>query len=170
MSTSTSAQEPCAPSASTSAAHDEVDRNLAILSYVLLFFAIFFAGAPALIAVAIAYARRRDAEALARSHFRFQILIFWIGFALTLLAALSGLVAVFSMLGDIIKTAIHGGWDSWDMVSFETQDIRVDGWVIAAAVGTVFMGALTALWLIVTSAYGFIMLASNRSLGQTRPK
>ena len=32
----------------------DVDRNLALLGYGLLFFAIFFAGVPALIAVAIA--------------------------------------------------------------------------------------------------------------------
>ena len=46
---------------------DEVDRNLALLDYGLLFFAIFFAGLPALVAVAIAYAREgRLQEALAQ--------------------------------------------------------------------------------------------------------
>ena len=39
----------------------DVDRNLALLAYGLLFFAIFFAGVPALVAVAIAYSRRREA-------------------------------------------------------------------------------------------------------------
>ena len=39
----------------------DVDRNLGLLAYGLLFFAIFFAGVPALIAVAIAYSRSRDA-------------------------------------------------------------------------------------------------------------
>ena len=42
----------------TTVAHDEVDRNLAFVTYGLLFFSVFFAGVPALIAVAIAYARR----------------------------------------------------------------------------------------------------------------
>ena len=44
--------------------HDDLDRNLAFVAYGLLFFACFLAGAPALGAVAIAYARRHDASAM----------------------------------------------------------------------------------------------------------
>src|ERR1700739_869782 len=85
----------------------DVDRNLALLGYGLLFFAIFFAGVPALIAVAIAYGRVKDTGCTLRSHHKFQIYIFWVGFALTALAALSGLGAVTSILIQLVTSAMH---------------------------------------------------------------
>src|ERR1700744_115268 len=91
---------------------DEVDRNLALLGYGLLFFAIFFAGVPALIAVAIAYARRRNADTALRRHLRFQTFIFWVGFPLPLLAALSGLAALLLLIGQVIPGPVDGKWDS----------------------------------------------------------
>src|ERR1700756_730182 len=94
----------------------DVDRNIALLAYGLLFFAIFFAGAPALIAVAIAYARRKDVDAFVASHHRFQIFIFWIGFALPLLAALSGLAALLSIVGDLLGVVLRARWNGFDVV------------------------------------------------------
>ena len=67
---------------------DEVDRNLALLAYGLLFVGVFCAGLSALAALAIAYARRRQAGALVASHHRFQIFIFWVGFVPALLSGL----------------------------------------------------------------------------------
>src|ERR1700759_4930706 len=95
---------------------DEVDRNLALLGYGLLFFAIFFAGVPALIAVAIAYARRRGVMGGTRSHFRFQIFVFWVAFALTFLAAFAGLTALIVLAGEIIRGVVDGRWDSFDSI------------------------------------------------------
>jgi uncharacterized membrane protein len=143
---------------------EEVDRNLALLAYGLMFFAIFFAGAPALVAVAIAYARRRDADPALRSHFSFLISIFWGGFALTLLAGLSGLAAVLFVIGGVIRGAVVGQWDSLDAVAFSQMHIGVVVLFVAAAL---VLGVLTAVWLILTSAYGFIRLASRRSISQT---
>jgi uncharacterized membrane protein len=61
-----------------------LDRNLALVNYGLLFASVFFAGVPALIAVVLAYTQRDQAANAIRSHYNFQIRIFWIAFALTL--------------------------------------------------------------------------------------
>ncbi|MDR3510894.1 MAG: hypothetical protein P4L73_04625 [Caulobacteraceae bacterium] len=143
---------------------DEVDRNLALLGYGLLFFAVFFAGVPALVAVAIAYARKRNTECATRSHFRFQTFIFWVGFALTLLAALSALAALVILAGQIIRGMVDGRWDSLDTVVFSQVHVAA----VMALFGVAgVLAVLTGAWLMVTSAYGFILLASRRSIRQT---
>jgi uncharacterized membrane protein len=131
----------------------DVDRNLGLLAYGLLFFAIFFAGVPALIAVAIAYARSRDSGCTVRSHHRFQIYIFWVGFAMTALAALSGLGAVLAILLQLVSGVL--------------RPIQFTGAVAAFSVATVTLGVLTGLWLLITSSYGFIQLATHRPIRQT---
>lgn len=148
----------------TVARDDEVDRNLALLGYGLLFFAIFFAGVPALIAVAIAYARMRNTDCAVKSHFRFQKFIFWVGFALTLLAALAGLAALVLLAGEIIRGVVDGRWDSWDTVAFSQVHIAA---VMALTGVAGVLAVLTGAWLMVTSAYGFILLASRQSIRQT---
>src|SRR5947207_8419202 len=97
-------------------AHDEVDRNLAFLTYGLLFFSIFFAGVPALIAVAIAYARRKDADPLVRGHHSFQIWIFWVGFLMALLAGAAGLTAITMMFAQALKLSALNNWHGWGAV------------------------------------------------------
>ena len=143
----------------------DVDRNLAMLAYGLLFFAIFFAGVPALIAVAIAYSRRKDVNCSVRSHHRFQIYIFWVGFALTGLAALSGLGAMFAILLQVISSAMHTSFNGQEVVSF--QKVQFNGAVAAFSTAAVSLGVLTGLWLLATSSYGFIRLATNHSIRQT---
>lgn len=144
---------------------DDVDRNIGLLAYGLLFFAIFFAGAPALIAVAIAYSRRRDVDPFVASHHRFQIFIFWIGFAMTLLAALSGLAALLSILGDLVHIVATARWNGWEVI--QTADLHVGRAFFVFVSAAAVLGVLTGLWLMVTSAYGFIRLASQRSIRQT---
>jgi uncharacterized membrane protein len=143
----------------------DVDRNLALLAYGLLFFAIFFAGVPALIAVAIAYTRRKDVNCTVKSHHRFQIYIFWVGFALTALAALSGLGAVISILVQAVSSAMHTNLNGLEVVSY--RSVQFSGAVAAFSVATVSLGVLTALWLLITASYGFIQLATHRPIRQT---
>ena len=143
---------------------DEVDRNLALLDYGLLFFAIFFAGLPALVAVAIAYARKRNVECAVKSHFRFQVFIFWVGFAMTLLAALAGLAALIILAGEIIRGVVDGRWDSLDTIVFSQVHVAAVMVLFGVAGG---LAVLTGVWLMVTSAYGFIRLASRKSISQT---
>jgi uncharacterized membrane protein len=145
----------------TLARDDEVDRNLALLSYGLMFFAIFFAGVPALIAVAIAYARLRDTDCGVKSHFRFQTFIFWVGFALTLSAALAGLAALALLAGEIIRGVADGRWDT---VAFSQVHVAA---VLTLTGAAGVLAVLTGVWLMATSAYGFILLASRQSIRQT---
>jgi len=153
------------PASDTAAApHDDAERNLALLAYALIFFAIFFAGAPALIAVGIAYSRRGKVPRLIRSHYRFQIFIFWTGLALTLLAAFSGLAAVMTALVAIVGAALHSGFNAQ---LFVIHPLHVGRVMAAFATAAVSLGVLTGLWLMAASAYGFIRLASHRSIRQT---
>jgi uncharacterized membrane protein len=145
---------------------EDFDRNLALVAYGLMFFAIFFAGAPALVAVAIAYARRHHADPAMRSHFRFQIFVFWVGFALTLIAALCGVGALLVLLGTVIRSAVEGRWDGLDTALFSQTHVGV---MMLLAAGAGLFAILTGVWLIITSAYGFIRLASHRSISQTTP-
>jgi len=143
---------------------DDVDRNLALAAYALLFFAIFFAGAPALVAVAIAYARRLHGDPALRSHFSFQIFVFWVGFVLTSVAALCGLGALFILAGTLIRTAVEGNWDGLDTALFSQAHVGAMVLLAAAAALTV---VLTGIWLMATSAYGFILLATRHAIRQT---
>jgi len=144
--------------------HDDVDRNLALLAYALLFFAVFFAGAPALVAAGIAYARRAHAEPPVRSHFRFQVFVFWVAFGLTLIAALCGLGALLVLLGQLLRGAVEGRWDSLDTVLFSQPHI---GLLIVLVALSAFAALLATVWLVITSAYGFILLATRQSIRQT---
>ena len=145
---------------------DDVDRNLALLAYGLLFFAVFFAGLPALIAVAIAYAKRREVAPFIAGHHRFQIFIFWVGFALTLLAALSAFAGIAWMLAQVVA-AVHSRWNGWPSAAL--PPLRVDTATVTMFAAAGVLGVMTGLWLFVTSAYGFSRLASQRSIRQTAP-
>jgi len=144
---------------------EDVDRNLALLAYGLLFFAVFFAGLPALIAVAIAYAKRRDVAPFIAGHHRFQIFIFWVGFALTLLAALSAFAGIAWMMAQVVLAALHSRWNGWNNAA--PPPIRVDDGTVTMFAAAAILGVLTGLWLFVTSAYGFSRLASQRAIRQT---
>ncbi|HEX6866683.1 MAG TPA: hypothetical protein VF122_05585 [Caulobacteraceae bacterium] len=151
----------------TTAADDrgEVDRNLALLAYGLLFVSILFAGLPGLIAVVIAYVQRDVAGPAMRSHFAYQIRIFWVALALTLVAALSALGAVAVGVGELIDIGIHHNWDAWDSVSFEISDMDLNP-AIVVLLGIAGIASLaTAAWLIVAPAIGFIRLVSQRGMG-----
>jgi uncharacterized membrane protein len=143
---------------------DDADRNLALLAYGLLFVAIFFAGLPALVAVAIAYSRRSVSAPPVRGHFRRQVLIFWVGFALTLLAAFSGLAAVVIFLAEVFLGFVDGSWSGLNTTIFNHAHIGV---MMTCVVAAGLLVVATGLWFMATSAYGFIMLASRQSISQT---
>ena len=130
---------------------EEVDRNLALLAYGLLFAGVFCAGLSALVAVAIAYARRRQCTPLVASHHRFQVFIFWVGFVPALLAGLCAMAAVVSLvlglLSDPGKPPVAG------ILGFAGLGVA-----LAIAAGG---------WLMATSLFGFIRLASHQVIGQT---
>jgi len=144
----------------------ELDRNLAFLAYGLMFFAVFFAGAPALIAVAIAHARRHTAIPLVRRHHAFQIFVFWIGFGLALLASASGMAALVLFVAQLADAAANTSKlpavDAF--ITTLGQSHMLPTFIASALIMTI----VTALWLVGASAYGFFRLASGKPIVQTR--
>lgn len=147
-------------------ARTEVERNLALLAYGLMFFAIFLSGLPALIAVIIAYARRKDTStsALVVGHYGFIIWIFWIGAGMALLTAAAGMATTFSALIQLIGHHGMPALDSW--TAFQTR-IAGSSSVALFLISTAVLFVLTGLWLAGASAYGFIRLASSLPIGET---
>jgi uncharacterized membrane protein len=146
---------------------DETPQNLAMLGYSLLFLAIFFAGLPALIAVFIAYSQRDSAPRHLRSHFSFQIRIFWIAFALTIAAAACATAGVVAGLGEIIDVAAVTGFDGFGALRLELSDVTIPAGVIALLATAVVLGFLSSFWLLLASAIGFIKLASEPVIGHS---
>jgi len=150
---------------SAGAGRGDVDSNLALLNYGLLFVSIIFAGMPGLVAVVIAYSQRDVANLAIRSHYNFQIRIFWVALILTVIAALAALGAMAVGLGQLIDTGFHGDWDAWDSIAFDGSDVRVDPAVIALLGVTALASLAAAVWLLVAPLVGFIRLATQRAMG-----
>lgn len=149
----------------TDGRRSELDRNLALLGYGLLFAAVFFAGIPALIAVIIAYSQRGETGAPLRSHYDFQIRIFWVGFVLTMIAAACAIAAVLIGIGEFLEFSMAGGFDAWDNIVIDMDDVRIDASVVILTVSAIIASLLTAIWLVAAPAFGFIRLASERPIG-----
>jgi uncharacterized membrane protein len=142
-------------------------ENLAMIAYGLLFASIFFAGAPALIAVVIAYSQRHEASPRVRSHYDFQIRVFWVAFVLTLAAASAGLAGVIGGLGELIDAASITRIQHIESIRIDLSHIVVDGRVIGLIVAAFILGFLSSVWLLGASAVGFIRLASERAMGDS---
>ena len=144
----------------------DVDSNLALLGYFLLMGSVLFAGLPGLAAVVLAYVQRDVAGPAVRSHFNYQIRIFWVALALAVIAALSALGALAIGVGQLVDFSMHGQWDAWDGVGFDGSDIRIDPAIIMLL--GVTAGALVAatLWVIAAPIVGLIRLASQRGMGE----
>src|SRR3982751_4127999 len=92
-------------------ADDSAEKGLALVSYVILFLSPFIAGFPSIISVIIAAVRRGTASPVMRTHYDFQIKIFWVGvlfiavgFACAAVAVAFGLGAAWSAWGDLPAT------------------------------------------------------------------
>jgi uncharacterized membrane protein len=141
---------------------------MAMLGYALLFVSIFFAGATALVAVVIAYANRGVAPRQIRPHYDYQIRIFWVAFALSLAAGLCGLAGLISGLGEIIRVAAVHGRERLDTLRIDLTGASIDAHVISLMVIALALGFLSSLWLSAASAIGFIQLASEQGIGDSR--
>jgi uncharacterized membrane protein len=155
------ATPPPSPDASQDPAYDRENRGVAMLNYGLLFTSIFFAGIPALIAVALAYARKSKTGPGLKKHFRFQIRIFWIAFFIALLAGACGIAGVVLAVLELARGA--GVWP-WEGVDLRTM--RVGGDIVFMLVAAVILSLIDAAWLMSSSAFGFIRLASDHRLGK----
>lgn len=141
------------------------DQTLAMVNYALLFASVFFAGVPGLIAVVLAYAQRDQASATIRSHYNFQIRIFWIAFALAVVAGVLGLAGIAMAVCEALQYGATG-WDAWEGFDPDFSEITVSAGLVITLVASVALWVLSAIWLLAAPAFGFIRLASERSIGQ----
>ena len=158
-----------APSAAPSlrSSDDAADRNLGLLVYGLYLLGFFTMFASVVVGVAIAYARRIDAHAANRDVFGHQIKTFWISLglaalsvALLVIAGVAAAVDLFQFIGD------GSGWDAWDIAAFDGENIRVTPLTLGLGAASLFMGGLSAVWLLGASVFGLARLASSRRVGQ----
>lgn len=146
------------------------DRVLAAIVYALLFLTPFFAGVTALIAVVLAYVRRPAAEALSRSHYAFQIRMFWIGLVLLVLSVVLGLVGAGVLITHFLDVSLRqgGGWDAWD-VSFNDNGVthlNLAGLTVLVLSGLLLLGDM--LWLMLASVFGVARLLSGAPIGRLK--
>lgn len=126
-------------------ARDGGERGVGHAVYGLYLLSPFLAGVPALIGLAMAYARRDAADPVAREHFGHQIRTAWAG--ATWLAA----AAIWA------GSAFVAGLDG------------VGGMVEPAGFGALAIGAAAAgpLWFLGSSVFGWTRLASGRTVGDS---
>jgi uncharacterized membrane protein len=141
------------------------DHVVALAGYGLLFASVFMFGVPALASVALAYAHHGDAHLVARTHYRFQIRIFWTSVLLLALALGAAVVAGGVAIGKIIGFA----QDHLPGISGMMAQAHVSSWSGAATgglvAGSIGLFALAALWTLFASVFGFLRLLSNRPIG-----
>lgn len=142
------------------------DRTLAFVVYAMHFVSPFVFGLTSLIGVVIAYVRKPDAEPLVRSHYRFQIRSFWIGFGLAMVAAI-GLMSGVGLLFWKLLAAVLADMptDGWSAVS---QELDVS-FPVAAFVSLIVAGCAwlaTTAWMILSSVIGAVRLSSAQCIGR----
>lgn len=140
------------------------DRGVGLTAYGLLIIAPFMLGAPALAALGIAFAHRDDAHSMTRSHYRFQIRIFWT----TVVCLILGACLAVGAGGLAIGGAYHflrqtipalglpaGGFHMIGNVQEE------EGWLLMAGIAFLVGGIA---YLLITSIYGFFKLLAGRPI------
>jgi uncharacterized membrane protein len=142
------------------------DRTLAFVVYAMHFVSPFVFGLTSLIGVVIAYVRKPDAEPLVRSHYRFQIRSFWIGFGLAMVAAIGLMTGVGLLFWKLLAAVLADmPTDGWSAVS---QELDVS-FPVAAFVSLIVAGCAwlaTAAWMILSSVIGAVRLSSAQCIGR----
>ena len=142
------------------------DRTLAFVVYAMHFVSPFVFGLTSLIGVVIAYVRKADAEPLVRSHYRFQIRSFWIGFGLAMVAAIGLMTGVGLLFWKLLAAVLADmPTDGWSAVS---QELDVS-FPVAAFVSLIVAGCAwlaTAAWMILSSVIGAVRLSSAQQIGR----
>jgi len=146
---------------------EDLSRNLALVTYGLLFAAIFFAGVPALIAAIIAYTQRDEAAPAIRTHYDYQIRIFWVAFAMSMLAAACVLGAVVSGVAELVQYNRIDAFLGDKNLDIDLSRFSIDGRIVGLTVAALLLAFLTTLWLVAAPAVGFIKLASARRIGHS---
>ena len=162
------------PISHTDAGHDAIDPVLAgfdhvvaLAGYVLLFISVFMFGVPALATMALAYAHKNDSHLLVRSHYRFQLRIFWTAVLFTLLAIGSAITAggmAITTLVDFARAHLPGVGAAMDQAHVGSWSGQISGLLLVAAVT---LGVLAVVWTLVASLFGFLRLVGNRPIGHS---
>lgn len=139
-------------------------REPALIGYGLLLAAIFFFGATALVAVVIAYSKRGAASPLLRSHYDFQVRIFWTAFFLALVSGAAGLAGVIAGLGELMAATSVSVLAEDQGVQVDMSHMTLNRPVLALFGTAMLFGVAGVFWLIVTPTLGFIRLASGRPM------
>jgi len=141
------------------------DHVVALAGYVLLFISVFMFGVPALATMALAYAHKDDSHLLVRSHYRFQLRIFWTAVLFVLLAIGSAVTAgglALPWLVEIVRANLPGVGAAMDQAHVSAWSGQIAGLLLVAAVT---LGVLALVWTLVASLFGFLRLVSNRPIG-----
>jgi len=149
--------------------HDAVlagfDHVVALAGYVLLFVSVFMFGVPALATVALAYAHKNDSHLLVRSHYRFQLRIFWTAVLFGVLALGAAITAGGLAVGkliDFIHANLPGVDTVMDRANVASWSGEIAGVLLIAAVT---LGLLAVVWTLVAAVFGFLRLLANRPIG-----
>jgi uncharacterized membrane protein len=141
------------------------DHVVALAGYVLLFISVFMFGVPALATMALAYAHKNDSHLLVRSHYRFQLRIFWTAVLFALLAIASAVTAgglAVTKLITFARANLPGVGAAMDQAHVGSWSGQIAGLLLIAAVT---LGVLALVWTLVASLFGFLRLVSNRPIG-----
>ncbi len=162
-----------------------VSRALAFLAYGLLLLGFVTAGTTALIGLILAYALRDGAPPLTRTHYRFQIRLFWIEAAL-IVAALALFVSAFLDAGRSPPPPLHVPLSphaqtiayrpgaAFEPAEFEgltyTFSARSLTWRTRALLegyGAAVTAGFAIVWGLIAPLYGAMRLASGRPMGHS---
>ena len=141
------------------------DHVVALAGYVLLFISVFMFGVPALATMALAYAHKNDLHLLVRSHYRFQLRIFWTAVLFILLAIGSAVTAgglAVSKLIAFARANLPGVSAAMDQAHVGSWSAQIAGLLVVAAVT---LGVLAVIWTLIASLFGFLRLVANRPIG-----
>jgi uncharacterized membrane protein len=147
------------------------ERLMALTAYGLLAVSVFTLWLPALIAAAIAFAYRRDSGTLTASHFRYQLMVFWVSLILVALALAAFVGAGGYVLGALWSMLAASG-DDW---GWTWQDGLAGVGVAAGAtaglltLAGLLLWGLSAVWTLAAAVWGALRLVSDRPMGQSPP-
>lgn len=145
------------------------DRNLAFVVYALMFVAPFVFGFTGLVGVIVAYVRRARAQAVTRTHYDFQIKVFWISVAIAVVGAIAFLFGLGVVINDVFQAMTHHGegWDAWNVAAFEESDFEFHASSIFGIVTGMVITAIGSLWMMGASLFGVVRLANGQAIGRS---
>lgn len=144
---------------------NQFDRGVALTGYGLLAFSVFSAGLPAVGALALATAHAKDSHLITRSHYHYQVRIFWSGVMSFILGVLVGVAAAAFALSQVWSwLAERWPWldQTVGVLVLPGDRTQVAGYLAVFAVILLLYGAVHTL---VSSAWGAMKLVAGRPIG-----